>query len=563
MLAAQPPALPALALADGARFMPSLADLPDDVIEEIAIRSHPLIALRKVVRFRLQDVAATRIARWFHQRRAELTARSRPTVGDRVICRWPAYMKRAPCYATVAASVGYHHGRLLWRIWLFDGTYVKMQASRMRRLEPWMDGVWGDSVGRTSALAAASVAREAATRATQTATAAMASTSSPAETALAVAVASAACTAAAAATSAATAARSSGSALALGSGAGAGAGGGTRSLTADGSSAVGAGVSTSGGAAGRLLHPLAGASAAASEGGSPLRMRPPPSLSASLTPRSAPDPENHDAEASSLLGVARGMREALAASSSFAASAPAQGRQAGAAHTHGSVPATGTDLTRLHEAALAAADAAAEAAAAAHAADAISNVEGTLPVTAGAAAAAATAAANVVAAIEELAGARANDLGREAGAAACSAASSAAAGAILHMDAAGRALNRSWGLASAAGSAGPSAPIEHNSSSAVVEQAAAMVRSASAAMLAQQYAGSSSGDSSASRGDDKKPSAQPKRDLLTADERAMVAAAMLDSLDDDEQAAAAEALAVAFEDSDDDEDGGPGRCTLQ
>ena len=498
-------------LAECAQPAPSLASLPDDILEEIAIRSHPLIALRTVIRFRLRAVAATRIARWFRAVRPHLEP-PRPVVGDRVICRWPAHLKHPPCYATVAARVGYHHGRLLWRVWLFDGTYVKMQTSRMRRLEPWKDGVWGESIGRTSALAAASVAREAATRATSTAMAAMASTSSSAETALAVAVASAACTAAAAATSAATAAGSSGPALALGS-----------------SGSAGAAGASANGAGGAVAHGTRGG-----DGSRELTAQSPTShVRRPLTPRFAADPEWHQAQATSLLGVARGMREAVEAQ--------------GTSHPSLTNPQGGTDLTRLHEAALDAADAAAEAAAATHAAGAIGSLEGTLPITAGTAAAAATAAANVVAAIEELAGARRNNLGQP-GAAASSAASSAAAGAILEMGAAGRALNRSWGTqpqrAMGSGSgAGPSAPIEHTSSSAVVEQAAAMVRSASHAMLAQHCAaggGVPGGPSEAAASDMAK--------AFVADEEAAMAAAMAASLSDS--------------DSDDDDDL-PSRCALQ
>ena len=145
----------------------SFTDMPEEIVSEIAIRAAGLRALRSVVRFDLRDVAATKIARWFHSVvRLYIDHRERPAVGDRVMCRWPASLNKKPCYATVVGCSGYHHGRVIWRIWLFDGAYVKVHSARIRSLEPWKDAVWGDGVGRTSALAAASVAREAATHAT-------------------------------------------------------------------------------------------------------------------------------------------------------------------------------------------------------------------------------------------------------------------------------------------------------------------------------------------------------------------------------------------------------------
>ena len=471
--------------------VPSFADLPDELIHEIAIRAPSLLALRQVVRFDVKDVAATKVARWFRSLLAETPLRVKPIVGDRVMCRFPAHLKRKPAFATVVGNSGYHHGRALWRIWLFDGSYVKVTARRIRPLEPWNDGVWGDSVGRTSALAAASVAREAATRATSAAMATLSSTASAAETALAVAVASAACTAAAAATSAATAAESSGSQLATG-------GGGVGASQVEPCPSASRGLPRVG-----VDSDTASGSSSSDDdertlpNQSPLRLRP-AQVEGPLAPHNAADPANHNAEATSLLDVARDMQEAVTANTF--ATPPAAHPGAG---THGElsrVISTG-GLNRLHEAALAAADAAAEAAAATQGADAIHSVGGTLTVTAGTAAAAASAAANVVAAIEELAEARRNDLG-QAGPAACNAASSAAADAIKEMGAAGRALNASWGThphddsssKASSSKAEGKMPVPHTSSSSTVEQAAAMVRSASAVMLAHHGVAGPGGD---------------------------------------------------------------------
>ena len=195
-----------------------LQELPTELLSEIALHGVCLPAFRCVVRFDVATVAATRIQRWFRQLYAEevtISKRPWPTVGDRVMFRWPTTSSRKPCVATVVAHIGFRDGRPLWRIAVLGeksqhSTSVKVCAARIRRLDPWADTRWHDSVGRTSSIAAADVARAAATRSTSAAMAAMSNAAlSPAETALAVAAASAACAAAAAATLAATAAASS------------------------------------------------------------------------------------------------------------------------------------------------------------------------------------------------------------------------------------------------------------------------------------------------------------------------------------------------------------------
>ena len=152
---------------------PTLNGLPDELLAEIAVNA-PLHAFRLVVRFNIHAVAATRITRWYRHWRAFLPpAGWRPVVGDRVVFRWPASCRKPPSFATVAANRGYHCGRQVWSLKLLNEKHVTAHVGRFRPIQGWADGPWHNFTGRTSSIAAASVAREAATRATHAAVAAM------------------------------------------------------------------------------------------------------------------------------------------------------------------------------------------------------------------------------------------------------------------------------------------------------------------------------------------------------------------------------------------------------
>ena len=190
-----------------AQYATTLSTLPVDLVFEIAIHS-PLHALRCVVRFDVQQVACVRLQRWLHHwERGE--DRKALRVGDRVVV-WglPSNHVRGIRFATAAAQV--HDGQR-WKVRLLtpseeSSEYVHVPVRRMRRLQPWPNGPWTESVGRSATLASAVRARDAAAHATAAAVAAMHSDSSNAHlTALAIAAATTASTAAAAATASAAA----------------------------------------------------------------------------------------------------------------------------------------------------------------------------------------------------------------------------------------------------------------------------------------------------------------------------------------------------------------------
>jgi len=410
-----------------------LADLPTELIAEIALHG-PLIALRKVVRFNLPEVAAMRISRQARVPRER--AGENVQVGDRVLYRWPTSFARPPCYGTVVADLGFHCGRKLWRVCLLSGERLRVGSPRLRRLEPWADIVWQESVCRTSALAAASVAREAATRATSAAMAAMSSSSSAAEVSLAAAAASAACTAAAAATSAATAAESSG-------------------------------------AAGAETVPPAAAAPAASSAEARLLsmardMRQVVAGSGFLSPPLLTQPRSGSGSTGSRI------QEAARAAADAAAEAAA------ATHAAGAIESVGA-LTVTSGTAAAAATAAANVAAAFADWRVVEDQRTVLlrtglpPLTPG-----------VEPSRPPIRSTPSFDT-------ATSAATSAAADVIAEIGLAGRALNASWAGVGRTNGLRTSS-VEHTPSSEAVEEAATMVRNCSAAMLNAHAVGSSSAD---------------------------------------------------------------------
>ena len=175
---------------------PELSDLSAELIVEIAIHA-PLAPLRQTIRFNVREVACMRLQRWFREPKSP-TANGL-SVGDRVIVRRGHGL--SACFATVAAVPGQS---MSCKLRLLDGRYMDVPRSRVKGLEPWADGPWGEAVGRTAALVSASAARGAALDAATAAMAvARAADGSRSVTALAVAAASAASTAAAAATAAA------------------------------------------------------------------------------------------------------------------------------------------------------------------------------------------------------------------------------------------------------------------------------------------------------------------------------------------------------------------------
>jgi len=177
-----------------------LSDLPAELILEIAIRS-PLRAFRSVLRFDVRAAGAVRLQRryrlWVQERHAlKQWAHGVLAVGDRVFCRRPIL------YATIGACIG----PATWKLQLLHGGYLDAPLRHIHQLQPWSNGPWYNSVGRSAALASASASRDAAMQAVSAAVAAACcSTSSPSQTALAVAAASAASQAAAAATAASSA----------------------------------------------------------------------------------------------------------------------------------------------------------------------------------------------------------------------------------------------------------------------------------------------------------------------------------------------------------------------
>uniref|UniRef100_A0A7S2MXJ7 RRM domain-containing protein n=1 Tax=Haptolina brevifila TaxID=156173 RepID=A0A7S2MXJ7_9EUKA len=186
--------------------IPCLRNLPEELVLEIASRSS-LRAFRHVMRFNLSHAACLRLQRctrrWLKGRDADATSKDSITlcVGDRVLLRRNG--ARPVCFATVAANIG----QTMWKLRLLDGAYADEELRYIRRLEPWSDGPWANTVGRSVALERAVVAREAATQAVSAAVDALCLTraASPGMAALAVAAASAATQAAAAATSASSA----------------------------------------------------------------------------------------------------------------------------------------------------------------------------------------------------------------------------------------------------------------------------------------------------------------------------------------------------------------------
>ena len=453
----------------------SFGSLPSELIALVALFG-PLCALRNVVRFDVRGVAATRISRWYRS----LLGRKRawPSVGDRVVLRWPIASNRKPSFATVAGNSGYADGRQMWKICLLNGHYVT--AHSVWHLDAWADvdspGLtettdWIDSVARRSAMNAASTSRRAAARATTVAMAAMCSTTCPAEAALAVAAASAACTAAAAATSAAHAASSAAGTVAQVS-LGAPASGESATLLHVAHhmhEAVAAAGTSSSSMAHHMHEAMEGAGLADDAGEVGHHMQ-----EAVATAEALAFPPHHDSasvlQPASTADAYRvrpaGIRAAYFPPEEGSSPATLRPSAGGVRESEGLGPVP----RLLAEAAAAAADAATEATAATHAAGAISGA-GSLIVTSGTAAAAMSAAANVRAAAGLLADARFADLrfAGGTGEAASAAAEEMAADAIAEVGLAGRELTATWGPESAVGS-----------SNALSHRAAALLRSIAA-----------------------------------------------------------------------------------
>jgi len=199
--AALPPAPCALLDPD---HVPSLGNLPSELIAEICASGAPLAAMVRVLRFDVAHAAAMRIQRALRRMIvdaiAATAARGGLSVGDRVLVRLPGHKIE---YATVAANLP---AGSTWKLHLLDGSYLEVDVARVRKITPWEDGPWGESVGRVAALASASAARNAALTASHAASSLVSSSDASASmTALAVAAASAASSAAAAATAASSA----------------------------------------------------------------------------------------------------------------------------------------------------------------------------------------------------------------------------------------------------------------------------------------------------------------------------------------------------------------------
>lgn len=179
----------------------NLSNLPAELCFEIAVWSQ-LRVFRRVVRFDVQLAAAVRLQRWY--RLIHHHGNSQLCIGNRVLWRVTRRDagKSGNQYATAAAPM--NEGRS-WKLHTLDGAYVTVPSSHIRRLEDWVDGPWGSSVGQSTALAAASRARNAAMQAATGATLVMRSGGQTSQMALAIAAATAASTAAAAATAASTA----------------------------------------------------------------------------------------------------------------------------------------------------------------------------------------------------------------------------------------------------------------------------------------------------------------------------------------------------------------------
>ena len=444
----------------------SFSSLPPEVVSIVALHG-PLLALRQVSRFDVRVVAQTRIARWF---RLRAYRRACPSVGDRVVVRWPSFRSMRPSFGTVAGSAGRSvDGMQQWKIRLLDGQYTKTHF--IWHLRPWADvdgadvsSPWVDSVGHREALAAASTARRAAARATAAATAAMCSTTCPAEAALAMAAASAACTAAAAATSAAT-------------------------------SAAHATSSASG------LEPQNGPSESASLLTVAHRMQ--EAISGSEFDDHAGSAGSMGSQARSAQALGYAPRMASTAGGHGPSTQDALRMDASVLHTSGradeagggvgAVSGMGPVPQLLAEAAAAATDAAAEATAAAHAARAIESV-GSLAITTVTAATAMSAAESVRAAASLLADAGihgatslvpegSSGLGEAASRRALSAAAEEmAADAIAEVGLAGRELTATWASESAAGSP-----------NAISYQAAALLRSIAANRMGGGAGGAAAG----------------------------------------------------------------------
>lgn len=177
-----------------------LLSLPPEMLHEIAVWA-PLRALSQVARLNIQQVACIRIQRWYRTIERHDAAKQL-RVGDRVLVSSRA-ARRGMEYATAAAKVDNGSS---WKVRMLDDVYFTVPTSQIRRLAEWVDGPWASSVGRSTALASASRARDAAMHSAAMAAQAMRAGIPNSQTALAIAAASAASTAAAAATAASSAA---------------------------------------------------------------------------------------------------------------------------------------------------------------------------------------------------------------------------------------------------------------------------------------------------------------------------------------------------------------------
>ena len=98
----------------------TLGSLPTEIISLVALHG-PLLRLRRVVRFDLPAVAATKISQWY---RRICHKRVWPSIGDRVVVRWPSVLSRRQIlFGTVAGNSGDVDGRQMWKICFLDGSY--------------------------------------------------------------------------------------------------------------------------------------------------------------------------------------------------------------------------------------------------------------------------------------------------------------------------------------------------------------------------------------------------------------------------------------------------------